>query len=450
MSRLFGTDGIRGIANKDLTCELAMKIGKSAAIVLGKEKNSKLKILIGKDTRISSDMLEGALISGLCSIGANVVKLGVVPTPTVAFLIKKYNADAGIMISASHNSFEFNGIKLFNSDGYKLPDDLEEEIENVILDKSEQNEELLIGRELGKVSVAEDAYRDYIDYVKSTVPFNLEGMNVALDCANGSAFRTAQLLFSELGANSHILFNKPNGININDNCGSTHMDALKKYVKENNLDLGIAFDGDADRCLAIDEKGNIIDGDFIMAICAADLKSRNKLINNTIVGTVMTNMGFNRFCDDNNLKFISTNVGDRYVLESMLREGYNFGGEQSGHVIFLDYSTTGDGQLTACHLLSVLNRRKANLSSLSTLMKRYPQVIINVKISHHGKIEFYKDKVIKKIIKDAKEKISNTGRVLVRVSGTEPLVRVMLEGEDYSFIEKLAKEIADVIKNRLS
>lgn len=449
MGRLFGTDGARGVANSELTCELAMKIGRAAAMVLTDEKKGKKKVLIGKDTRLSSDMLENALTAGLCSIGVDVVSLGVVPTPAVAFLVGKYKADAGVMISASHNSFEFNGIKIFSGDGYKLPDALEEQIESIVLDESKEAI-LPVGEDVGHVSYAENAVKDYIDHIKCTVPFSLDGLKVAFDCSNGSASRTAERLFTELGAECHMLFDEPNGININADSGSTHMERLMEYVKENEVDVGIAFDGDADRCLAVDEKGNLVDGDFVMAICAADLKSRGKLNKNTVVGTVMTNMGFMRFCEENGLKFVSTNVGDRYVLEDMLREEYNFGGEQSGHIIFLDFGTTGDGQLTAAHLLSILKRRNAKLSSIATLMSRYPQVIVNVKVSDEGKIGFYTDHIVKKAIEDAKEKISDKGRVLVRVSGTEPLVRVMLEGEDLEYIDKLANEIADVVRDRLS
>lgn len=449
MGRLFGTDGARGIANSELTCELAMNIGRAAATVLIDSTHRRPKILIGKDTRLSSDMLEGALTAGLCSVGADVVKLGVVPTPAVAFLVGKYKADAGIMISASHNPHEFNGIKIFSGDGYKLPDELEEEIEAIILDGVKKIE-TKVGSEIGRVEYASNATRDYINHVKTTVPFSLKGMKLAIDCSNGSASTTAEELFTELGAECHMLFDKPNGTNINYECGSTHMEKLMQYVKENDFDAGVAFDGDADRCLMVDEKGYLVDGDFVMAICAADLKSRGKLAKNAVVGTIMTNMGFNRFCNENDMNFVSTKVGDRYVLECMLREGYNFGGEQSGHVIFLDFATTGDGQMTAAQLLSLLNRRSAKLSSIATLMSRYPQVMVNVKISPDGKIKFYTDTTIKNKIEEVKKKLADKGRIVVRASGTEPLIRVMLEGEDYSEIEKMANEVADVIKQRLS
>ena len=447
MGRLFGTDGARGIANKELTCELAMNIGRAAAMVLANE-NKHPKILIGKDTRLSSDMLEGALTAGLCSIGADVELLGAVPTPAVAYLIKKYKADAGIMISASHNSFEFNGIKIFSGDGYKLPDELEAEIESIVLDHSKPFRTPL-GNGLRKVTKSQNAVSDYIEHIISTVPCRLDGMNVAIDCSNGSASTTAKELFTKLGANCHILSAEPDGININDNCGSTHLENLQKYVVENGLEMGVAFDGDADRCLAVDENGNIIDGDFIMAICAMDLYSRKKLAKNTAVGTVMSNMGFGKFCEDNHIKFVSTNVGDRYVLEAMLREGYNFGGEQSGHVIFLDYSTTGDGQLTAAQLLSLVHRRNAKMSSIATLMTHYPQILINVKVTNEGKVQFYKNQDIKDKIESVKNELGADGRILVRLSGTEPLVRVMLEGLDKDKITRLANETADLIKAKI-
>lgn len=449
MGRLFGTDGARGVANTELTCELAMNIGKAAAMVLTDNSDNKHpKILIGKDTRLSSDMLEGALIAGLCSVGADVVLLGVVPTPAVAYLVKKYNAEAGIMISASHNPFEFNGIKIFSSDGYKLPDALEEEIESIVIDNTKPYYKPT-GDGLGSVRRAETAVDEYIEYIISTVPYRLDGMKIAIDCSNGSSSRTAETLFTKLGAECHMLSDKPDGININYKCGSTYLENLQKYVVDNKLQLGVAFDGDADRCLAVDENGNVVDGDFIMAICALDLSSRKKLSRNTAVGTVMSNMGFNRFCEDNNLKFVSTDVGDRYVLEAMLREGYNFGGEQSGHVIFLDYATTGDGQLTAAQLLSIVNRRKAKLSSVATLMTHYPQVLINVKVSAEGKQHFYTNRDIKDKIEEVRKELGDNGRILVRVSGTEPLVRVMIEGLDKELINRLAQETADIIKEKI-
>ena len=449
MGRLFGTDGVRGIANSELTCEMAMNIGRAAAMVLTDEDRRHPKILIGKDTRKSSDMLEAAITAGLCSVGANVVQLGVVPTPAVAFLVGKYKADAGIVLTASHNPCEFNGIKIFSGDGYKLPDALEEQIEAIVLDHAAVPP-APVGGDLGTVSAAPNVVRDYVDHVKSTVPFSLDGLRIAIDCANGASSRTAERLFTELGAECHMLFDSPNGVNVNENCGSTHMEALMAYVKEHQLDAGVAFDGDADRCLAVDENGCLVDGDFVMAICAADMKTRGKLEKSTVVGTIMTNMGFNRFCDQNDMHFAATKVGDRYVLEEMLLEGYNFGGEQSGHVIFLDFATTGDGQMTAAQLLSIMRRREAKLSSLATVMQRYPQVMVNVTTSPEGKLRFYTDAEVKECIEKAKTALGKSGRIVVRPSGTEPLLRVMVEGEDEEQISVLANQVADVLRTRLA
>ena len=449
MGRLFGTDGARGVANSELTAELAMNIGRAAAMVLISDEVEHPTILIGKDTRLSGDMLEGALIAGLCSVGANVELLGVVPTPAVAYLIGKYNADAGIMISASHNPFEFNGIKIFSSDGCKLPDDLENRIEEIVLDNvvpyalaKEEN--------IGKVTRMETAVEDYVDHVAKSIGCDLEGMEIALDCSNGSSSRTAEKLFTKLGAKVHMLFDNPDGININKDCGSTHINRLQNYVREHKLCCGLAFDGDADRCLAVDENGNLVDGDYLIAICAKDMKDRGVLKKNAVVGTVMTNMGFNKFCDANGMTFVSTKVGDRYVLEAMLREGYNIGGEQSGHIIFLDYATTGDGELSGAMILSIMKRTGEKLSALAKVMERMPQVLINVKVSAEGKLAFYTDKEVKAEIKRVTEILGDRGRILVRVSGTEPLVRVMLEGENLEEIQSLAEESAQVVRERLS
>mgnify|MGYP005759656835 CR=1 FL=1 len=448
MGRLFGTDGVRGVANKDLTCELAMKLGRAAAAVLTNKSTRHPRVIIGKDTRLSSDMLENAMAAGLCSVGASVVLLGVVPTPAVAYLVEKYKADAGIMISASHNSYEYNGIKIFSGDGFKLPDDLEERIESLILGEAPLPA-APADSDLGTVETAPNALRDYIDHVKSTVHFSLDGLEIALDCANGSSAMTAETLFTELGAKVHMLSNEPNGVNINDGCGSTHMEALVEYVKTHKVDAGIAFDGDADRCLAVDENGEPVDGDFIMAICGLDMKSRGKLNKNCIVGTIMTNLGFIKFCEANGIHFEATKVGDRYVLEEMLLENYSFGGEQSGHVIFRDFATTGDGQLTACQLLSLLRRREAKLSSLATLMQRYPQTMVNIKVSPEGKLAFYTDHKVKEAIDRAAQTLGRDGRIIVRPSGTEPLLRVMVEGQDEALIEKLAQDVAQVIREEL-
>lgn len=448
MGRLFGTDGARGVANTELTCELAMNIGRAAAMVLTEQSNKKPVVIIGKDTRLSSDMLEGAIISGLCSVGADVITLGVVPTPAVALLVKKYNADAGIMISASHNPYEFNGIKIFSGTGFKLPDTLEEEIEAIVLDNVKPYDIVSMDK-LGKVTVADNAVQEYIDHVVSTVPEKPQGLKVAFDCSNGSSSRTAKTIFEELGVECHMTNFEPNGININKDCGSTHIDALAEYVKSNGLDCGIAFDGDADRCLAVDENGELVDGDFIIAICTKDLKERGLLKNNTAVGTVLTNMGFNKFCEENNINFEATKVGDRYVLESMVANGYVIGGEQSGHVIFLDYCTTGDGQTTAAQLLSLMKRKNQKLSEIAKVMKRFPQVMINVKISPQGKGKVNSDADVQAKVQQVAKVLEGHGRIIVRESGTEPLVRVMLEGEDYLEIEQLANETAEVVKNKL-
>jgi phosphoglucosamine mutase len=392
-------------------------------------------------------MIEGALAAGLCSLGVDVLLLGVVPTPAVAFLIGKYRADSGIMISASHNSFEFNGIKIFDSEGYKLHDEIEEQIETLIL----KNEKFFspIGRELGRINSADLADIDYISHIKASVPFELDGLKIAFDCANGSASRTAEKLFSSLGVECCMLFCEPDGININENCGSTRLENLIAYVKDHNLDGGIALDGDADRCLAVDETGNVVDGDVIMAICAQDLKDRGKLAKNTVVGTVMTNMGFNKFCAENGINFLSTKVGDRYVLKEMLKERYNLGGEQSGHVIFGDFATTGDGQLTAAQLLTIVKHRKKKLSSLAGLINKYPQKIVNLEATDDAKNLFKTSNKIKATIEEAQNHLGRKGRIVVRISGTEPLIRVMVEAEDENLTDKFCEQLARAIKREL-
>ncbi len=448
MARLFGTDGVRGIANEDITAELAMNIGRAAAMVLTQGTRRRPLVLIGKDTRLSSDMLESALAAGLCSVGADVISVGVLPTPAVAYLVKHYKADASIMISASHNTYAYNGIKIFSGDGMKLPDDLESRIETLVMEQ-DWSEVYADAENIGKLSYAADAAEHYIEHLRCSVPTSLEGLNIAVDCANGAAVATAEKLFSVLGANVTFLADKPDGLNINEDSGSTHMDKLKAYVVEHGLDAGVAFDGDADRCLCVDEKGNTIDGDFIMAICALDLKERGKLRGNTVVGTIMTNMGFNEFCDKNDIRFIATKVGDRYVLEEMELEGYCFGGEQSGHIIFRDYATTGDGQLTAIQLLCHVKASGKTLSELASVMKRWPQVMRNVPVSRDGRLAFYNNRAVKAIIADYKEKLGDEGRVVVRVSGTEPVIRVMAEGIEKEAIITAVDDIADIISKEL-
>lgn len=447
MGRLFGTDGARGVANSEISCELAMNIGKAAAMVLT-EGTHKPRVLIGKDTRISGDMLESAIASGLCSVGADVMTLGVVPTPAVAYLVKRYNYDAAVMISASHNPCEYNGIKIFKSDGYKLPDEIEEEIEAIILDEAAKPP-VMLGKDVGRITVCENTVHDYIEHLERTVDCDFSGMRIALDCANGSASVSAEKLFTDLKAVCTVLSASPDGVNINKDCGSTHIEKLQKAVVENNLIAGFAFDGDADRMLAVDENGEVVDGDKIIAICATYMKEEKKLKKDTAVVTVMTNMGFNKYCDKAGINYVATKVGDRYVLENMLKNGYSIGGEQSGHVIFLDYATTGDGQLTALQVLRIMKKTGKKLSELASCMTVYPQTMINVRVSKMGKARFADDEEVANAIAQAEKQLGDTGRVLVRVSGTEPLVRVMLEGENKKQIETLAKEIAEVIKLRL-
>lgn len=449
MGRLFGTDGARGVANDFLTAELAMNIGRAAAMVLISDEVEHPTILIGKDTRLSGDMLEGALIAGLCSVGANVHILGVVPTPAVAYLVGKYKADAGIMISASHNPFEFNGIKIFSSTGCKLPDELENKIEEIVLDNVVPYA-IADDKNIGKVTYDVQAIDEYINHVAKSIDCDFEGMEIALDCSNGASYRTAEKLFTKLGAKVHMLFDDPDGININDNCGSTHMENLQVYVREHNLCCGLAFDGDADRCLAVDENGDLVDGDYMIAICANDMKQRGALKKNAVVGTIMTNMGFNKFCEDNGMQFVATNVGDRYVLEAMLREGYNIGGEQSGHIILSDYATTGDGQLSGAMILSIMKRTGKKLSELATVMKRLPQVLINVKVTPEGKQNFAADEAVQMEIERVSKVLGDRGRILIRVSGTEPLIRVMIEGESQEEIQSLAEQAAQVVRERLA
>ncbi len=449
MGRLFGTDGVRGIANEFLTCERAMQIGRAMASVLSSGRRSHPVVVVGMDTRLSSNMLACALEAGLCSVGADVIHLGVVPTPAVAYLVGKYKANAGIMISASHNPSEYNGIKIFSEEGYKLPDTLEEKIESLVLDK-DSKVDVANAKEIGKLSYADHAVDDYVTHLCSTTSHSLEGLKIAVDCANGSASVSAAKLFDALGAEAHILFDSPDGYNINEGCGSTHMEALRDYVLANGVDAGIAYDGDADRFLCIDETGDFIDGDMIMAILAKDMQERGKLAKNTVVGTVMTNFGFGKFCEENGLDFEATKVGDRYVLERMLLNGYNFGGEQSGHIIFKDYSTTGDGQLTSIQLLSHMRRSGKKLSELKSVMVRYPQAMVNIKVTNEAKVAFYTDHKVKKLIKDTSEKIGESGRLLIRPSGTEPLIRVMAEGKDYDSTLEIVKDTARELESLLS
>lgn len=456
MGRLFGTDGARGIANSELSCELSMQIGRAAAMVLTEHTKKKPRVLIGMDTRASSQMLEASIAAGLCSVGADVMLLGEVPTPAVAYLVKKYEYDAAVMISASHNPCEYNGIKIFQGTGYKLPDKLEEEIESIILDKS-QVPPVKIGGEVGRITRSRTSIIDYVEYLKSIAENDLEefgledfsGLKIAIDCANGSSSNIAPRLFMALCPDCFFMASHPNGKNINDKCGSTHLEVLQDFVVRNGCDAGIAFDGDADRFLAVDEKGNIVDGDKLISVFAKYMQEKGKLKKDTAVVTVMSNMGFFKFCDDNNIHCEKTKVGDRYVLENMIAGGYNIGGEQSGHIIFLDHATTGDGELSALKLLCVMKETGGKLSDLASCMEVFPQTLINVRVSDFGKARFPHDEEIKKAIESAEKELGNDGRVLVRVSGTEPLVRVMLEGKDEKKMNVLAEEIAQVIRERL-
>lgn len=445
MGRLFGTDGARGVAITELTTEMAMNIGRAAALVLAKECNHTPKIIIGKDTRFSGDILEAALVAGICSVGANVHILGVVPTPAVAMLVRKYEADAGVMISASHNSVEFNGIKLFAGTGFKLSDEIENEIEALILDTPEKMT-LKDGCEVGRVFYEKNAQWDYIRYVMKTVDSDFKGIKVAIDCANGSSSATAQRLFEGLGANCVFISNEPDGTNINENCGSTHMENLMKTVVEKKCDLGLAFDGDADRCLAVDENGNLIDGDKLLAIFSKFMKVQGKLKSNTCVVTVMSNIGFFKFAEANGINAATTGVGDRYVLERMQQFDYNLGGEQSGHIIFLDEANTGDGQLTGVKLLEVLKKTGKKASELASCMESYPQVLVNVKITADKKGMWEKNEKVQEAIAMYKEKLGDDGRILVRESGTEPLVRVMIEGKKTGIITEYAHNIAKLVE----
>ena len=449
MGRLFGTDGARGVANTELTCELSMQIGRAAAMVLSKNLNGKRpKVLIGMDTRASSQMLESAITAGLCSVGADVLHLGVVPTPAVAFLVCKYGCDAGVMISASHNPCEYNGIKIFQSTGFKLPDELENEIEEIILDNVTKIP-TPIGGEVGRVTKCKNAVEDYIEHLLSATDMNFNGYKIALDCANGSSSVSAKEVFSRLGAEIVVINAQPDGVNINKECGSTHLEQLQKCVVENGCDLGFAFDGDADRMLAVDHMGEIVDGDKCIAVCAKHMKQLGKLKKDTAVVTVMSNMGFFRFCEENGIRCEKTKVGDRYVLENMSENGYSIGGEQSGHIIFLQHATTGDGQLSAIQLLRVLKDTGKTLKELSSEMEVYPQVLINVRVSNFGKAQFPKDKEVQNAIKQVEDELQDDGRILVRLSGTEPLVRVMLEGKDLDKINELGESVAQVIRERL-
>lgn len=448
MGRIFGTDGVRGIANSELTAQLAFKLGQAGAKVLTKNCSGAPKILVGKDTRASGDMLEASLNAGFCTMGAQVYCVGVLPTPAVAYLIRKYNMDAGVVISASHNPMEYNGIKFFSSEGYKLSDELEAEIEEYVLDGKDLGE-LPVGKDVGRVHTKMSGMQDYVDYIRSTVDGDFSNLKIALDCANGASFECAKLLFDSLGAKAEYICNTPDGCNINDGCGSTHTQKLSEYVKNGGFDLGLAFDGDADRLLAVDENGTLVDGDKIMAICALELRKQGKLKKDTVVATVMSNLGFFNALKANGIKYEQTTVGDRYVLENMLANGYCIGGEQSGHIIFLDYNTTGDGLMTAVRLTCALRDSGKKMSDLASVVEILPQVLVNARIKNENKNTYMENKEIADAIRKIEEKFAGNGRVLIRPSGTEPLVRVMLEGKDKSEIKEEATALAKMIEERL-
>ena len=449
MGRLFGTDGVRGIANTELTPELAYKLGKAGAYVLAKSTHKKPRIVIAKDTRISGDMLEAALSAGILSMGADVLNIGILPTPAAAYLTKYYGADAGVVISASHNPYEYNGIKFFNAEGYKLDDAVEDEIEDII-NHDIHIQGSITGDKLGKKYVMEDALLRYTSFLKNTVDILFEDMKIVIDCANGAACQAAEKTFTELGAEVVAIYNQPNGININVDCGSTHPETLRHKVVEEKADIGLAFDGDADRLIAVDEKGNIIDGDKIIYICAKMLKEENRLKDNLVTATVMSNIGFYKALEGIGCTVETTKVGDRYVLESMMETKCVIGGEQSGHIIFLEHTTTGDGILSALQLLGALKKSGKKLSELAGEVVIYPQVLVNAKVKNENKYAYEKNERIAAEIKKLEEQMASQGRVLIRPSGTEPLVRVMIEGQNKDEIQKLAEELAELIEKELN
>ncbi|HLR21458.1 MAG TPA: phosphoglucosamine mutase [Tissierellaceae bacterium] len=446
MVKLFGTDGIRGIANEDLTPELAFKVGRAGAYILAN--NDKGKIIVGKDTRGSGDMIESALIAGITSAGLDVVSLGIIPTPAVAYLTRKYQALAGIVISASHNPGEHNGIKFFNNKGLKLNDEVEESIEGAIY-KSDKLDIRPIGKDIGRLYNEENGAKDYMDFLKETIDLDLTGMKIAMDCGHGALYKIGPEMIRSLNGEVVVVNDNPDGMNINDNCGSTNEKIIQDLVIKEEADIGISFDGDGDRIIAADDKGNIIDGDHILAICARHLKSKDKLTNNTVVGTVMTNMGLDIYLEDNDMNIVKTAVGDRYILEEMLKSDYVLGGEQSGHIIFLDYNTTGDGLATGLHLLEVVKATGKTMSELNSIMIDYPQVLVNAKAKNDMKYRYLENEEIKSEIERIENLFEGEGRVVIRPSGTEALVRVMIEGRDQDKITKIAEELASFIEERI-
>lgn len=448
MGKYFGTDGVRGVANAQLTPELAFKVGRVGGYVLTRNKQEgKPKVVIGRDTRMSGQMLENALLAGLLSVGAEVVRLGVISTPGVAYLTRALGADAGVMISASHNPFPDNGIKFFGSNGFKLSDEMEGEIEQY-LDAAEDNLPRPTGEQIGTVLEFLEGGQKYLSHLKNSVTERFDGLKVVLDCSNGAVSSLAARLFADVEAEVITMGANPNGVNINEQCGSTHPERLQEEVVKHKADLGLAFDGDADRCIAVDENGELVDGDYIMAICARALKAKGKLNNNTIVTTVMANLGFFKAMEECSINTTKTAVGDRYVVEEMVRGGYNLGGEQSGHIIFLDYNTTGDGLLTGLQLLNIIKETGKPLSELKQVMTKFPQILVNVPVADKSKLAG--NEAIEEKIKEVEAELAGNGRVLVRPSGTEPIVRVMAEGPDAGELNLLVYRIVEVVKQELA
>ena len=448
MGRLFGTDGVRGVANSELTPELAFKLGKAGAHVLSESNKSKPVVLIGKDTRISGDMLEDALSAGILAVGGNVIKVGVLPTPAVAYLVRHYNADVGVVISASHNPFEYNGIKFFNGEGFKLDDEIEDQIEDIIIRNTDVNSHIT-GDKLGRcLDADEDALEHYAKYLTETVDCDLTGKKIVLDCANGAAYKVAEMVYSMLGADITVIGNEPNGLNINKACGSTHPEKLQAEVVRQGAFIGLAYDGDADRLIAVDELGRIIDGDKLICICAKMLKDAGELKDNKVTATVMSNIGFHKYLENLGCTVDVTAVGDRYVLERMLETGCVIGGEQSGHIIFRNHSTTGDGILSSLQLVKAILASGKKASELSDEIEIYPQVLKNAKVKNENKNKYKNDPEIVEAIAKVEAEMEGSGRVLIRPSGTEPLVRVMIEGQDVDHITELAQDLAKLLTKR--
>ncbi|CCO07861.1 phosphoglucosamine mutase [Desulforamulus hydrothermalis] len=441
MAKLFGTDGVRGVANTQLTAELAYRLGRAGAHVLTRQGQPK-KVIIGRDTRISGDMLEAALAAGVCSVGVDVYQVGVLPTPAIAYLTRALGAGAGVVISASHNPVEDNGIKFFGPSGYKLPDELETQIEKLATD-AEDKLPKPTGGELGRMYRVEDALDRYVEYVKTTVNTDLKGLKVVVDCANGAAYRVAPRVLAELGAEVIAINHLPDGVNINDNCGSTHPEGLMAEVVKQGAHLGLAHDGDADRVLAVDSAGNLVDGDQIMVICAKHLKAKGKLRKNTVVVTVMSNLGLHKALEKSGISVVETKVGDRYVLEKLLETGTRFGGEQSGHIIFLEHNTTGDGIITALQLLAVVKETGKSLAQLAEQMEKYPQILQNVRVQ--DKTAVMNSPIITEAIRRFERDLAGQGRILVRPSGTEPLVRIMVEGKDMAELQTIVDKMAEIV-----